>query len=152
MFENLNPIFQMDNSKNKSEKKIKNRQQRKTRNDKKHAVRIPVYGEVHFKFRHSYKLFKYHFPNMDITQTDYNTLLFRYALKHREIINWDMPYKGSEVYMTLKPLETEYEAIGGLNGLALVKGISERRAAYMATVSALLYIEKKTCGNMSTKR
>jgi hypothetical protein len=138
MFNNLNPIFNEAPAK----KRTNSSSQRKTRIDKKHPVRIPVAEQTQFKFRRALKVFKNYYPDIRISQTEFNTCLLSYALQHPEIINWELEYKGSDTYMTTKLLKNTFEAIGGANGIALIKGLSERKTVYMMTVSSLLYIEK----------
>lgn len=138
MFDNLNPIFkEAPKSNNKSKK-----QHRKTRSDKRHPVRFPVDGLLKGDFIRSLRRFKRTYPDLKIEQTKYNTLLLLYALNHPEIVRWDLPYKDYDTYMTTKLLLSQFEAIGGDYGLALSKGLSDRKTVYMLTVSALRYIEK----------
>lgn len=150
MFDNLNPLF--NDSKlvdkktpliKKNTNTLKNKGKRATRSDKGHTVKFPVTLEQQIRFKTSLKRFKYHFPDIDIMQTKYNTLLLWYALDNLHIVDWGMDYKGtSEHHMTTKLPEYRFSEIGGINGLATQKGLSDRKAIFKMTFSALNYIEK----------
>lgn len=135
---NLNPIF-----KNTTPKKtyVKS-QQRKTRSDKRHPARFPVDPILQGDFKRSLKRFKRCYPEIKIEQTKYNTLLLLYGIHHMEIVNWGIHYKNYETYMTTKLLATKFQDISGDYGIAISKGLSERKAVFMLTVSALRHIEK----------
>lgn len=138
MFDNLNPIFRNELPKKTEPKK----QQRKTRSDKRHTARFPVDLHLQGDFKRSLNRFKRNYPDLEIKQTKYNTLLLLYALNNPEIVRWDMDYKDSDTYMTTKLLKTKFEEIGGDYGIAINKGMSWRKAVFMMAVSALHYIEK----------
>ncbi|MFT9494590.1 MULTISPECIES: hypothetical protein [Bacillota] len=148
MFDNLNPIFNNTDPKSKKDnsntKEVQKKITRASRSDKGHSVKFPVTIEQKIKFKLSLKRFRFHFPDIEIKQTKYNTLLLWYALDHLHIIDWEMDYIGtSEHHMTTKLPEYRYLEIGGENGLAIQKGgLSERETVFKMTISALKYIEE----------
>ncbi|QOK30078.1 hypothetical protein IIE26_27305 (plasmid) [Cytobacillus oceanisediminis] len=150
MFDNLNPLFQEAKSSVKKQtlqrpntNKAQGKNKKAPRKDKGHCVKLPVTFEQQILFKTSLKRFRYHFPEIEIKQTKYNTLLLWYALDHLHIVDWTMDYIGtSEHHMTTKLPEYRYLEIGGINGLSMQKGLSERKAVCIMTISALKYIEK----------
>lgn len=151
MFENLNPIFS-NKQHQKGEKDlsvqpiptIKKSTSRSPRSDKLHQIKFPVSTSHVIAFKTSIKRFLMHYPEIKLTQTKYNTLLLQYALDNPSIVNWNQDYIGtSDKHMTTKLKIARYNEIGGINGISVEKGISERKAAYMMTLSALYDIEKR---------
>ncbi len=117
---------------------------RKTRSDKTHNLKFPVTPVEHMELRTTCKqvsnLYK-QLKNDDLTQTKFNTYLLNYALKNLAIVNWNRPYQDSKKYMHVTPLETIYQDIGGPHGLAIQKGISERKVTFYLVLSALKFIK-----------
>lgn len=150
MLDNLNPLFNDPKPINKKRSLVekntnvlKPKNKRSPRSDKGHPVKFPVKLEHQIKFKSSLKRFKFHFPEIEIKQTKYNTLLLWYALDNVHIVDWEMEYIGtSEHHMTTKLPEYRFLEIGGENGLAMIKGLSDRKAVFKMTISALNYIEK----------
>ena len=150
MFDNLNPIFNdttVDRVKKKPIAQIHSPTPTKTkrapRKDKGHSCKFPVTLEQQIKYKTSLKRFKYHFPNIEIHQTKYNTLLLQYALENPQIVNWNLDYPGtSEYHMTTKLPEYKFNDIGGEYGIAINRGLSLRKTVFIMTSSSLQYIEK----------
>jgi hypothetical protein len=146
--DNLNPLFEesiIKPSPNVSKKTVSSspKTKRTVRSDKGHAVKFPVSLQQQIEFKTSLRRFKYYFPDVQIQQTKYNTLLLWYALDHLYIVDWDLEYIGtSEHHMTTKLPEYRFSEIGGLHGLSIEKGLSDRKTVYKMTISALHYIEK----------
>lgn len=119
---------------------------RRTRSDKCHDIKFPVTLEEKVRLKIACKQSDFFYKkkkglNVKITQTRFNTLLLRYALKNLSIVKWDRQYSDSPTYMHTKPLESEYDEIGGIYGLANVYGLSERKTVYCLVISALEWIE-----------
>jgi hypothetical protein len=145
--DNLNPLFEQSiikPSPKLSKKTISNtKTKRSVRSDKGHSVKFPVSLQQQIEFKSSLWRFKYYFPDVRIQQTKYNTLLLWYALDHLHIVDWDLEYIGnSKHHMTTKLPEYRFSEIGGLHGLSIEKGLSDRKTVYKMTISALQYIEK----------
>jgi len=150
MFDNLNPLFNEETpvtkkspAINKNPETFQTKRKRAPRSDKGHTVKFPITLEQQIKFKSSLKRLKFHFPDIDIKQTKYNTLLLWYSLDHLHIVDWDMDYIGtSQYHMTTKLPEFRFSEIGGEHGLSIQRGLSDRKAVYKMTISALDYIEK----------
>ncbi|MFS1519573.1 hypothetical protein V1503_24405 [Bacillus sp. SCS-151] len=148
MLGNLNPLFEEKYNQDKNKERIEvvsKKQTSRKRNmhfDKAHDVKFPVSIHLRKELKSSLKRFKYYFPEIEIRETKYNTLLLLYALQNIHIVNWEQDYCDSKNYMHTKPPEFYYQEIGGLNGIAMENGISDRRAVYMMVTSALKDIEK----------
>jgi hypothetical protein len=119
---------------------------RKTRSDKRHNVKFPVNQAEHMQLKTACKQvsvwYKVH-KKKELTQTAFNTYLLNFALDHIEIVNWNKPYKDSKRYMHTQALESDYQRIGGPYGLAIEKGLSERRVVYYLVISALEWLRRK---------
>lgn len=150
MVDNLNPIFNETKEQKTGHKLTKLqpvtapiKRKRSPRKDKGHDCKFPVPLELQMKYKTSLKRFKYHFPEIEIQQTKYNTLLLLYALNNLHIIDWNLEYPGTSTFhMTTKLPEYKFEDISGEYGLAMSKGLSYRETVFMLTTSALHYIEK----------
>lgn len=136
------PVAIMPPTVSKQVKKTNN--SRKVRSDKTHNLKFPVTPVEHMELRTTCKqasdLYK-RLKNDDLTQTKFNTYLLNYALKNLAIVNWNRPYQDSKKYMHATPLETIYQDIGGPHGLAIQKGISERKVTFYLVLSALKFIK-----------
>lgn len=118
---------------------------RKVRSDKTHNLKFPITTveqmELRTVFKQASPLYR-RLRNVDLSQTKFNTYLLNYALKNPTIVNWNRPYQDTKKYMHVTPLETEYQLeIGGPHGLAIQKGISERKVAFYLVLSALAFIK-----------
>jgi hypothetical protein len=146
--DNLNPLFEdsiIKPSPNVSKKTVSSspKTKRTVRSNKGHGVKFPVSLQQQIEFKTSIRRFKYYYPGVKIQQTKYNTLLLWYALDHLHIVDWNLEYIGtSEHHMTTKLPEYRFSEIGGLHGLSIEKGLSDRKTVYKMTISALQYIEK----------
>lgn len=127
-------------SKKPSQPKKSSNQPRKTRSDKRHNVKFPVNQMEQMQLKTACKQastwYKVH-KKKELTQTAFNTYLLNYALNHLELVNWNKPYKDSKRYMHTQALESDYQLIGGPYGLAIEKGLSERKVVYYLVISAL---------------
>lgn len=150
MFDNLNPLFNEPKTvsnkntlNNKFQKTFQEKKKRAPRSDRGHQVKFPVTLEQQILFKSSLQRFKFHYPDIEMKQTKYNTLLLSYALDHLHVVDWDMDYIGtSEHHMTTKLPEYRFLEIGGIHGLSIQKGLSNRKTVYKMTISTLNYIEK----------
>jgi len=126
----------------KQEKKVKVRQ---IRADKTHKLKFPVTNIERMKLQSLCKQVQRSLKSKGaepIQQTKLNTLLLHYGLNNPAILEWDWPYKDSKHYMHTNLLETVFEReIGGPYGLAIRKGLSERKTAYMVIMSVLKWLE-----------
>lgn len=124
------------------EKKIK---VRKPRADKTHKLKFPVTSIERMKLQSLCKQVQRSQKSKgldQIQQTKLNTLLLHYGLDNLDIVTWDWPYQDSKHYMHTNLLETVFEReIGGPFGLAIRKGLSERKTAYMVIMSVLNWLE-----------
>ncbi|MEY8742033.1 hypothetical protein AB9M62_21395 [Bacillales bacterium AN1005] len=118
---------------------------RKTRIDKTHKLKFPVTSTERMKLQSLCKQIQRSLKAKGlepIQQTKLNTLLLQYGLNNHQIITWDWPYQDSKHYMHTNLLETVFEReIGGPFGLAIRKGLSERKTAYMVIMSVLKWLE-----------
>lgn len=150
--EYVNPLFKeqriikKENKINPSkilEGKVK--KDRKVRSDKTHNLKFPVSSIEKMKLKYLCKQVQRRAEEQGtepIRQTKLNTLLLLYGINNQHILSWDWPYKDSKNYMHTNPLETIYEReIGGPFGLAIQKGFSERKTAYMVIMSVLRWLE-----------
>ncbi|MEY8742846.1 hypothetical protein AB9M62_25615 [Bacillales bacterium AN1005] len=150
--EYLNPLFneqriiKKENRANQSKTlEGKRNKDRKVRSDKTHNLKFPVSSIEKIKLQSLCKQVqrKSEGKGTDpIRQTKLNTLLLLYGINNQHLISWDWPYKDSKYYMHTNPLETIYKReIGGPFGLAIQKGLSERKTAYMIIMSVLKWLE-----------
>lgn len=153
MGENHIPLFKSNNSK-KVNRAVKQNstpttsKNRKTRSDKCHDVKFPVTKEEQMRLRTQCKHVDYfyrkkHGYDKKLTQTHFNTLLLRFSLNNEHIIKWDRLYRDSKTYMHTKPIEREYERIGGPYGYSTRKGMSDRKVVYHLVISALEVLERE---------
>lgn len=155
MNENHIPFFQIKpngennklpiNTSNIREDSIRRRQ---IRSDKCRDIKFPVSKLEQIRFKSACKQAdffykKIHGYDQKLTQTHFNTLLLKYALRNQHEVGWERPYKDSKVYMHTKPTEKEYELIGGPHGLSTRKAISDRKLIYCLVISVLEYLEHK---------
>lgn len=149
----INPLFKEQRIINEQPKKelIKDTNEgeykkiRKTRIDKTHKLKFPVTNVEKMKLQSLCKQVQRTLKARGvepIQQTKLNTLLLQFGLKNQTIITWDWPYQDSKQYMhtNLKEIDFERE-IGGPHGLAIRKGLSERKTAYMIIMSVLKWLE-----------
>ena len=121
---------------------LPSRQPEKPRQKRIHNIKFPIDAVLKLKLRTLCKQMS-RFKGEVISQTNCNTMLLRYGLKHLDCVNWDIPYQDCKVYMhTHLKKETEYPLIGGPFGLAIRYGLSERRTVYCIMVAALRRIEQ----------
>lgn len=122
----------------------KTNKSRKIRSDKTHNLKFPVSPvdlmELRTVCKQASTLYK-QLKKEELTQTKFNTCLLNYARKNPSIVNWNRPYQDSKKYMHVTPLETDYQDIGGPHGLAIQKGLSERKVAFYLVLSALAFIK-----------
>jgi hypothetical protein len=138
---NLNPTVPSKSSPSTQKKK-------KPRSDKCHDIKFPVTHEERIRLKTSCKQADYFYKrkygfNQKLSQTHFNTLLLRYSLRNEHIIKWDKPYRDSKYYMHTKPLEIEYEQIGGPFGYSTRKAMSDRKVVYYLVISALEVMERE---------
>lgn len=150
--EYLNPLFNEQRIIKKENRTIqsktlqgKNKTDRKVRSDKTHNLKFPVSSIEKMKLQSLCKKVQRGFEGQrtaPIRQTKLNTLLLLYGISNQHLISWDWSYKDSKCYMHTNPLETIYEReIGGPFGLAIQKGLSERKTAYMIIMSVIKWLE-----------
>ncbi|MDE5055281.1 hypothetical protein NDK25_23990 [Niallia taxi] len=120
-------------------------QLRKPRADKTHKLKFPVSNIERMKLQSLCKQVQRTLKSKGldtIQQTKFNTLLLHYGLNNLDIVTWDWSYQDSKHYMHTNLLETVFESeIGGPFGLAIRKGLSERKTAYMVIMSVLKWLE-----------
>jgi hypothetical protein len=127
---------------------IKNKQKtgkvRATRSDKTKNVKFPVDTITQMKLRSYMKLAERHYRmrgEEPLSQTKFNTLLLRFGLQYVDLIQWNIPYQDTKVYMHTNLLEQEYRDIGGPFGFAIEKSFSDRRVVYCIINSVLNWLE-----------
>lgn len=144
------PIFPIDTKqrdvKCKSDQqntgRTKKRVHSKTRWDKTHSMKFPVTMKQEMEIR---KLWKRHKSTLevihdrDISLTKFNTMLLRFGLRNKDIVREHL-YENTGTYKTVKPNQVEYELIGGIEGMAINLGVSERRALTYIMLSVLEYM------------
>lgn len=137
----INPIKNYTEiKKNESENKQK---KRSTRKDKKHNIKFPVDSVTQMKLRSYFREAK-RISSKKITQTQFNTSLLQFGINHQHLINWELKYIDTKVYMHTNIHEIIYEnEIGGPHGLAIRKHMSERKVVYHIVTSILLWIERE---------
>ncbi|MCM3570638.1 hypothetical protein [Neobacillus mesonae] len=152
--ESLNPMFQNANNKKiiskkeVVEKKVPEYQQkkkRKTRSDKCHNIKFPVTPIMQMKLRTYCKQTKRFYQREDgqaLSQTAFNTSLLQFGLHHMEIVDWNIDYEDTKIYMHTMLKESLYQTIGGPYGLAIQKQLSERKVVFFIMMSVINWIEK----------
>ncbi|WP_066297403.1 hypothetical protein [Bacillus sp. FJAT-29937] len=143
---NINPLFaelnQYTPEKIKVQRPVKVRAERR---DKQHNVKFPVDHLFHMKLRTLCKqlepLYKQKYQK-PLSQTKFNTLLLRYVLNHKEMVDWDLEYVDSKRYMHTNLLKLEYREIGGSYGIAIRKGYSDRKTVYLMMRAGLAWVER----------
>lgn len=154
-FENLNeggegmkyidPIFSNHNNNLIKIQKQTSTKLRQTRSDKTKDVKFPTNQILYMKLKTMCKqasdLNKKR-GEEPLTQTKFNTLLLRYGLNHLDIVDWETPYQDTKLYMHSNILELEYKKIGGPYGIAIGKGLSERRTVYCIIHAVVKWIER----------
>lgn len=146
--EYLNPLFKEQRiiKTPKETNKPHQHKKRKQRSDKTHNIKFPVSNIERMKLKSLCKKVKRILEEQGkdtIEQTKLNTLLFEYGLKNQHLINWELPYSDPrEHYMHTNILESLYESeIGSPFGLAVLKGLSDRKIAYKVVTSILEWLE-----------
>lgn len=151
--EYINPLFKEQRLINEKQKpKLitdnyddKTKKARKTRIDKTHKLKFPVTTIEKMKLQSLCKQVQRAQKNKGldpIQQTKLNTLLLQYGLNNQHILIWDWPYQDSKQYMHTNLIENLFEReIGGPFGLAIQKGLSERKTVYMIIMSVLKWLE-----------
>ncbi|MBU8908071.1 hypothetical protein [Desertibacillus haloalkaliphilus] len=140
---NLNPIFNEITNKKISNPRT-NKQQRqnsKKRFDSRHDMKFPVSHRHHQLLRSYFKIHRQSNPTIITSQTIFNTILLRHSILHPQIVSLDREYKDTKRYFHCKPNQIEYTYIGGVQGIAIKEGISERQALYHMMISAIEHIE-----------
>lgn len=144
----INPLFKEQKiikANSSASKKISEPQPRKTRSDKTHNIKFPVTEIERMQLRSLCQQVKRAFAQQGrkpLEQTQFNTLLLKYGLDNQHILTWDWPYRDSPTRMHTNILETQYEReIGGPHGLAVRKGLSDRKVAYMTIMSVLEWLK-----------
>lgn len=146
----INPLFNNNSTKltpvqKKETISKKQTKVRATRKDKTHNIKFPVSSSVvQMKLRsHAKQLsrLKQKQGKEPISQTKFNTLLLKYGLEHPHLIDWEIEYLDSKVYMHTNILETEYSEIGGPHGLSIRKNASDRKVVYLIVHSVLKWLE-----------
>ncbi|MDQ0255506.1 hypothetical protein J2S74_002888 [Evansella vedderi] len=115
---------------------------RKTRWDKTKDIKIPLTEQQRMDLRKHFK--RYQMLNRTTSQTVFNTQLFRFALRNIDsgIVKWDLPYKDTKRYAHIKPNMVESNLVGGINGYAIEKGLSERQTVHRMVISVLEFLNK----------
>jgi len=150
--EYINPLFKEQKMINEQQKpqlinntEEKKRKNRKIRIDKTHKLKFPVTNIEKMKLQSLCKQVQRNLKARGfdpIQQTKLNTLLLQFGLKNQTILTWEWPYQDSKQYMHTNLLEIDFEReIGGPYGLAIQKGLSERKTTYMIIMSVLKWIE-----------
>lgn len=151
--EYINPLFKEQkiiNEQPKTQliadnKEERNKKARKTRIDKTHKLKFPVTNIEKMKLQSLCKQVQRTLKARGfepIQQTKLNTLLLQYGISNQTIISWDWPYQDSKQYMHTNLIELDFEReIGGPYGLAIQKGLSERKTVYMVIMSVLKWLE-----------
>lgn len=121
---------------------------RKPRSDKCHDIKFPVTITEQIRFKTQCKHADYYYRkkygyDKKLTQTHFNTLLLRYSLDNEHKVKWDRSYRDSKSYMHTKPIEGEYERIGGPYGYSTRKVMSDRKVVYHLVISALEVLERE---------
>lgn len=121
---------------------------RKLRSDKCHDIKFPVTTTEQIRLKSQCKHSNYYYRkkygyDKKLTQTHFNTLLLRYSLENEHRIIWDRPYQDTKKYMHTKPIEREYEMIGGPYGYSTRMATSDRRVVYCLVISALEVLERE---------
>lgn len=123
---------------------------RKIREDKCHPIKFPLSKDEQIRLKVACKKAELIYKDIygydqKLTQTHFNTLLLRYALKQLDIesIDWKRIYKDTNLYLHTKPTEIEYQLIGGPDGLATINGISERKLVYYLVLTIFEILERQ---------
>lgn len=141
MFEKpIAPILFTNNPSTKSSNnKSINTTKRQTRFDKTYPRKFPVSEEQNKLLRRLYIL---HRGNLESTSiTNFLTMLLRYGIKHREVINHQIEYENTNIYKTVKPNKVEKEIISGPQGLAIDWNVSERKAIHLIIISVAYFLD-----------
>jgi hypothetical protein len=113
---------------------------RKTRYDKKTTLKFPVTDDENAQFRSLFKAYQQHI-GPDLTMTSFLTMVFRYGLRHPNIINHGLVYKDTKIHKTLKPNQIEKELVSGKKGLTVMwKMRSDRKTTHRLMISMLHYL------------
>ncbi|MCM3390636.1 hypothetical protein LG296_20175 (plasmid) [Ureibacillus chungkukjangi] len=125
-----------------------NIRRRQIRSDKCRDIKFPVNQNEQVRLKSACKQTDTYYKKIygyeeKLTQTHFNTLLLKYALKNIHEINWSRSYKDTKVYMHVKPLERDYEQLGGPYGLSTKQAISDRKLVYILVISILELLERK---------
>lgn len=150
--EYINPLFKEQRLINEKKKpqlthrpEDKEKRVRKTRIDKTHKLKFPVTTIEKMKLQSLCKQVQRILRNKGfepIQQTKLNTLMLQYGINNQHILIWDWPYHDSKQYMHTNLIENIFELeIGGPFGLAIQKGLSERKTVYMIIMSVLKWLE-----------
>lgn len=111
----------------------------KTRFDKTSTIKFPVSEAENAYFRYFWKVYKEQISAGSITV--FLTMLFRFGLRHQEVINHSIDYKDTKIYKTLKPNQLEKEMISGVYGLTIEWQLSsDRKTVHRIMLSVLQYL------------
>ncbi|MGD9678923.1 MAG: hypothetical protein AB7V16_11335 [Vulcanibacillus sp.] len=114
---------------------------RNTRFDKTVSLKFPVSDLENAKFKRHYLLNKDSLNASSIT--NYLTMIFRYALKHHELINQNIVYKSSKIYKTIKINQVEKNMLSGAYGLTITWcSNSDRKTIHRMMISMLNYLDR----------
>ncbi|MCQ6281813.1 hypothetical protein [Bacillus sp. EB600] len=100
---------------------------------------------MQIKLRTYCKQIKRFYQNQDgqaLSQTAFNTALIRFGFHRIEIVNWDLEYEDTKIYMHTMLKENHYQTIGGPYGLVIQRQMSERKVVFFIMESVLNWIEK----------
>jgi len=141
-------MFQNVNSKkmiSRKEEQIPHiKKKRQIRSDKCHNIKFPVTSIMQMKLRTYCKQMNrlYWAPDGQVfSQTVFNTALLQFGLSRMEIVDWNLVYEDTKIYMHTMLKEECYLRIGGPYGIAIQKQLSERKAAFIIIASVLQWVE-----------
>lgn len=146
--EYINPLFSdtekiLKNEQSKNNRVLNVKTSHTVRKDKTHNIKFPVSPVTQIKLKSCFRQAKRLYPNKNLTQTKFNTLLLRYGMNHPEIIKWNFPYRDTKVYMHTKILKKEYDLYFGPHGFPVQKNMSDRKVVYHIVLSVLSWLERE---------
>lgn len=113
---------------------------RKKRFDEKHPRKFPVTKEDERVLKNLY-LSKREEWEVD-SLTEFLTMMLRFGLRKPPHLLYEVDYKDTGIYKTVKPNRIEKELLSGINGLSIEWGISERQAIHRIVMNVLTYIQQ----------
>lgn len=145
------PIFEPYIKTSHDTSRNKKRKAYKTRKDKTTPLKFPVTEEQEASFRMFWLLYKDDWNDIwkqdnrtgnDLTITAFLTMVYRFGIRHPELIIHDLPYQDTKIHKTVKLNQIEKDKLCGINGLTVQwKLRSNRKSLHRVMISILHYLQ-----------